>query len=209
MFERLKQRKPEARSNPTENRPERDQQEALVKALCNIIDSGTGRGRDYWGQLASYSGKNLTLLLDTFGNDPQGLTGILLESVGSKEAEAFVRERIRYPFSLDTASLGTEKAYRVARECLDVPDMSVFPAGKDNGVRAILTVSAFCVIRHLDGDEGPIEPQLASLLMEMPDRVDDIIDYLKERKAPLKKVNVPHLHEVLVTDIKSLSSGVL
>lgn len=212
MFKRLQHRKGEVRHKHDERSFERDRQAeesaALAGSLYNVIESGAGRGRDYWEQLTSYNDRTLALLLDAFGTDPNGLIRILLESVGIDEADTFIRERIRYPITIGATSLGTGKAYRDARECLGTPDMSVLPSDKEDGVRAVLTVCAFWGNRS-EGDEGWMEPQLASLLMEMPDRENDIIDYIKERKVALKELNVPHLREALATDIKSLSSGVL
>lgn len=171
---------------------------------------------DYSKQLSKFNTSTLMLLHDTFSSDPTGLNRLVHDAGTLGDVEAFVNERILFPIDIGFTRWGAKRTYVEARECLGVPDLTALPLSDHDGVSAVLTVAAFwgrfyTEERYMNGvdDEPQMTQMLASLLMEMPDRVEDTLGYFNARELKLSHVDVSHLREVLLNESKPLSSGVL
>jgi hypothetical protein len=172
------------------------------------------------------SDSTLRLLHQRFMSDSDGINEIVREAKeGAGPNDVFYHERLKYPVKTKESRFGTNRTYREAREALGVTDMTTIPLEKQEGVMAVLTVSAFWAERHAENryklglsDYGAqMTPGLAAVIMEMPDRVDDVISYISDRwfevedidKIELQNIDFMHLREVLLNSSRVLSGGVL
>jgi hypothetical protein len=206
--------------------------EALSAGITNLTESHYAAIKGTYGVgspdklVSKLSDSTLRLLHQRFMSDSDGINKLVREArAGAGPNDVFYHERLKYPVKTKESRFGTNRTYREAREALGVTDMTTIPLEKQEGVMAVLTVSAFWAERHAENryklglsDYGAqMTPGLAAVIMEMPDRVEDVISYISERwfevkdidKIELQNIDFMHLREVLLNSSRALSSGVL
>jgi hypothetical protein len=163
------------------------------------------------------SDQTLMLLQERFSADSSGINQLVRDArtaVGDKEI--FYRERLMYPAEFRGSRIETSRTYRETRYALQSKDMSTLPVEHHSGVMAVLKVGSFWgdhlminqVEMRLSGDTRPPQ-ELVNLLFKMPERVDDIIDYILNRKISLEDIEFDHMRDVLTTESKPFGIGVL
>lgn len=163
------------------------------------------------------SDQTLRLLQERYSADSSGINQLVRDArtaVGDKEV--FYRERLMYPVEFRGSRIETSHTYRETRYALQSKDMSTLPVEQHSGVMAVLKVGYFWgyflmvnqVEMKLSGDTR-LPQELVALILKMPDRVDDIIDYIRSREVSLEDIEFDHLRDVLTTESKPFGIGVL
>lgn len=163
------------------------------------------------------SDDTLNLLLERYRDDTSGLNQLVRDAMTAwGEKEIFYRERLMYPVEFHDDRIETSRTYRETRHALGATDMSALPAERHGGIMALLGLGSFwasylCDYQlelGLSGDTCPPQ-ELVELILEMPERVEDIIDYIRDHEVALTDIEFNHLREVLTTESKPFGVGVL